>query len=110
MKGLSSTALEKTNELWRSLAVTLGPSSVRPGPLKTRPISATASMLMPAFVEPTATENADEVSHSQAFGDGVDEDAVASVGAPFDQGREAADEVDADFFGCLVEGPGDVDA
>ena len=54
MKGLSSTALEKTTSLAQPKASWSFVRSARS--LKTRPISATASMLMPAFVEPTATE------------------------------------------------------
>ena len=54
MKGLSSTALAKTT----SLAQPKPPASaVRAAvSLMTRPISATASMLIPALVEPTLTE------------------------------------------------------
>ena len=54
MKGLSSTALAKTT----SLAQPKPPAAaVRSAViLMTRPISATASMLMPALVEPTFTE------------------------------------------------------
>ena len=53
MKGLSSTALQKTT----SLAQAMPPcAAVRPAAsLTTRPIRATASMLMPARVEPTLT-------------------------------------------------------
>ena len=54
MKGLSSTALAKIT----SLAQPKPPeSAVRAAVFfSTRPISATASMLMPALVEPTFTE------------------------------------------------------
>ena len=54
MKGLSSTALAKTT----SLAQPKPPwAAVRSAAdLMTRPISATASMLIPALVEPTFTE------------------------------------------------------
>ena len=54
MKGLSSTALQKTT----SLAQAKPPwSAVRSAAaLMVRPMRATASMLMPALVEPTFTE------------------------------------------------------
>ena len=54
IKGLSSTGFEKTTSLAQPKASCSFVSS--PRVLKIRPISATASMLIPALVEPTATE------------------------------------------------------
>ena len=66
MKGLSSTALQKTT----SLAQAKPPrSAVRSAAaLTTRPISATASMLMPALVEPTLTEEQTKSVTARASG------------------------------------------
>ncbi len=66
MKGLSSTALQKITSLEQpspsSAAVAWATS------LTTRPIRATASILMPALVEPTFTEEQTKRVWARAWG------------------------------------------
>ncbi len=93
MKGLSSTALQKTT----SLAQPKPPrSAVRSAAaLMVPPMRATASMLMPALVEPTFTEEHTRSVTARASGMAAMSLLVPVGHALLHQGGEAADEVDA---------------
>ena len=80
MKGLSSTALQKTTSLAQPKPPCAAVSSAVS--FMTRPMSATASMFMPAFVEPTLTE--EQTSSVSARARGMERISLSSAGVmPF---------------------------
>ena len=109
MKGLSSTALQNTT----SLAQPKPPrSAVRSAAALTVSAhqSLTASMLMPARVEPTLTEEHTSSVRGQRFGNGADELDIGLGHALLHQSRVAAEEVDAHRVSRPVQrlGEGDI--
>ena len=101
MKGLSSGALQKMTILAQPMescsAVRLLTAS------STSAMRSTASMLMPARVEATLTDEQTRCVLADGVGDRLDEGGVAAREALLDQRAEAAEEVDADLVGGRVQ-------
>ncbi len=106
MNGLSSGMFEKTTSLAQPK-----PLSRRRGLRRcrriVRPISATASMLMPARRDATLTDAHTRSVSDRTCGQAADDDGVGRRNALLDEGREAAHEVHAAGGGGLVQRPRD---